>query len=186
MRSLFDKINWKKLTEDKRLKINIGLAVVLIILFLFCIDILFSFYKYRGIPQQEERPKAEIKSEKGPAHLPTVQKQPRMPGAKIAIILDDAGGSSVNYSKIFSINQRITLAILPHLGTSAKFAKEAHDAGLEIILHMPMEPENSIYVRHDGGMILCSQSDEEIKRMVEGDLGSFSFAAGINNHEGSK
>ena len=187
MRFHLNKIDWKRSSEDRRLKFNIGLAVVLIIFFAFFIDIIFSIYKFKGYieerPKEKKVQKEEVKKEK-PKKALILKKL--FAKVKIAIILDDAGGKIPDYKKIFSIGEKITISVLPCLSTSADVAKDAKKAGLEVMLHMPMEPENGSLVRHNSGMILCSASDEAIKRTTLNDMGWVSAAKGFNNHEGSK
>jgi polysaccharide deacetylase 2 family uncharacterized protein YibQ len=48
-----------------------------------------------------------------------------------------------------------------------------------------MEPEGYPRVRPGPGVVLRSQSDEEIRRVLESDLASVPGAAGVNNHMGS-
>ncbi len=118
-----------------------------------------------------------------------IQRKPeviRRERVKLAIILDDAGGNTVDYNEIFSIGAPITLSVLPNLPTSKWVAGLARNHGLEVILHLPMEPENTKYAREDGEMVLTAMSEGEIKRVVEKDLESIGIAEGLNNHMGSK
>jgi polysaccharide deacetylase 2 family uncharacterized protein YibQ len=104
----------------------------------------------------------------------------------VAIILDDAGGNSINYDEVYSIGSPFTISILPNLLHSSKVMNDAASAGKEVMLHLPMEPERYSYVRHDGGMVLTSMSEEEIRRVVLNGLGSVPKVSGVNNHMGSK
>jgi polysaccharide deacetylase 2 family uncharacterized protein YibQ len=106
--------------------------------------------------------------------------------AKVAIILDDAGGIYPDYAEIFSINSRFTISILPNLPDSSKVLRDALAHGKEAILHLPMEPENEMYVRRTGDMILTSMNDEEIRKIVIGDMNSLKGVIGVNNHMGSR
>lgn len=177
MRFRLDKIDWKALSEDKRLKFNIGLAVALIIFFAFFIDIIFSINRFKYYIEEKPREKKTVKER---------IKAPKKIVAKVAIILDDAGGTIPDYDNICSIRQPLTVSVLPHLLTSGSVAGKLNEAGFEIMLHLPMEPENGAFVRRDGGMVLCSSSDEETRKTVLNDFDSVKLAAGFNNHLGSK
>lgn len=117
----------------------------------------------------------------------TVEKVPRaVGGPRIAIILDDAGASFLNYKDIFSIDVPFTLSVLPNLPWSERVVKEAIFYKKEALLHLPMEPENQAYVRTDGGMVLVSMGDIEIENVVVRDLSTVAGVVGVNNHMGSR
>ncbi len=207
MRIRFDKLDWKSLQENRRLKFNIGLAVVLIVFFVFFIDIIFSICRYKSfkeeIPKKTEIVKKAAVGEK-PEKKPEKPEKPRPPApvpakkpaaifpeiappsAKIAIILDDAGGGIPDYAGIYSIKERLTIAVIPDLGTSAKVAGEIAKKGMEVILHLPMESLNGSYTRKSSGMVTVSESDDQIKKTFQDDLASVKWAVGFNNHMGSK
>lgn len=191
MRSRLDKVDWKALRENKRLKLYIGLSVVLVLFFAFFVDVIFSIYKFRYYTEEQPREKKVIKEkvrrlvpEKGaPAGKMKASKKKVV---KIAIILDDAGGKIPDYSRIFSIKERLTISIIPHLPSTPNIAKASKDAGLEVILHLPMEPDNGNYVTTGNGMVVSSAGEAEIERIVLDDLSDVKWAVGFNNHMGSK
>jgi hypothetical protein len=184
VRFRFNKIDWRGLRENKQLKFNIGLAVVLILFFAFFLDMIFSVSKFRHY--MEERPKKEEKVTKKEKAVKEKASIPKKVTARVAIILDDAGGNMTEYNEIRSIKKPLTISIIPDLPTSAKVAKAMADAGFEVILHLPMEALNGSYRRSGGGMISCSASDQEIKKTLNDDLSSVKCAVGLNNHMGSK
>jgi uncharacterized protein len=197
VRFRFDKLKlkeleWKKLREDTSLKFYIGLAVVLILFFAFFVDIVYSIYKYRYYVEKQPKPIVNIIEKK------QVQKQPQKKEekkkeikqkkifARIAIILDDAGSNIPDYRSIYSIKQPLTLSVIPHLPTSQKVAEEAKNEGLEIMMHLPMEPNNGALVKKYTGMVMVSDTDGVIKNIVLEDFASVKIAKGFNNHMGSK
>ena len=191
MQFRLNKIDWQKLSEDRNLKINIGLAIILIVIFAFFIDIVFSIYRYRY--QVETGPKKEqvIKKET----RPLVIKKPEAAVKKavkstravmVAIILDDAGGKAPDYASIYAIKQRMTLSVIPNLPTSARVASEAKQKGIEIMLHLPMEAENGEFTRQGSDMVTCMEDDATIKSSVHNSFMNIKYAAGFNNHMGSK
>jgi hypothetical protein len=75
-------------------------------------------------------------------------------------------------------------AVLPALAGSGPTARRLEESGKQVLLHLPMEPRNPRM--HPGpGVVLRSQSDEEIARTLESDLDSVPGAAGVSNHMGS-
>jgi len=188
---ILNKVDWNRLRENKHLKLYIGLAVILIVLLIFSLEIYLSIRNFRKTILVKE-----VVMEKGtfeeiyepeilPAATPEI-KPKKFRKAKIAIILDDAGGTVPDYHDIYSIKEPLTISIIPDLPTSSRVAKQAKDAGLEIMLHMPMEALNGDFTRQYGGMITTDQTSEEIKKIVIDDFSSVKLAIGFNNHMGSK
>ena len=178
-----NKIDWKGLSEDKQLKLNIGLAVVLIIFFAFFVDMIFSVSKFR---HYAERPVKKEKIVRKAKPVKEKRAAPKRTGARVAVILDDAGGNITDHNGLYSIKEPLTVSVLPCLPTSGKTAKALVDAGFEVILHLPMESLNGNYRRSGGGMVSCSNADYEIRKTVLDDFSSVKWAVGFNNHMGSK
>lgn len=105
---------------------------------------------------------------------------------KIAIIIDDLGYSLDMLYALIEINQPLTLSIIPHLKYSRKTAQIAHERGYEIMLHLPMEPENYPANNPGLGAILTHMSPDEIYHTVLEDIASLPYITGVNNHMGSK
>jgi polysaccharide deacetylase 2 family uncharacterized protein YibQ len=104
---------------------------------------------------------------------------------KIAIIIDDFGIRSYWAERIMQLEGPLTLSFLPFAGTTKRFSKIAFENGHELMLHMPMEPENSNL--KTGKLILKSdQSPEEFEKILDDALNSFNGYVGLNNHMGSK
>ncbi len=167
----------------------------------------------RLAPVSFHRPKPTQAAPQIPAPLPTVQQtqpEPALPAApvppatpepairpslppgqpplapryRVAIIFDDAGGSLDDVEKIIAIGRPVAVAVLPGLAYSADVALRAREAGLEVLLHLPLESEDG---RAMGpGAISDGMSDAEIRAAVRSDLASVRSAVGINNHMGSK
>lgn len=116
---------------------------------------------------------------------PKTQVQTAQTLGRAAVVFDDAGGSLEDLDEIIALGRPVTVAVLPGLRFSAAVAERARSAGLEVILHLPLEADDpSKDVGPDG--ILVSMSDEEIERQVEAALQSVPGAIGLNNHMGSK
>ena len=60
----------------------------------------------------------------------------------MAIILDDWGNNYGLLQDAIDIQRPLTLAIIPKLISTRRIASEAHENGLGVMIHMPMEPES--------------------------------------------
>ena len=103
---------------------------------------------------------------------------------KIAIVIDDWGYNKNNFAVLDKIHYPFTAAVLPNLSYSRQAAVELHRRGLEIILHLPMEPQGD--EAQEKNTVLTSFSENEIKKIMDRDLDMLIYAKGANNHMGSK
>lgn len=104
---------------------------------------------------------------------------------RVAIIFDDAGGSLDDLETIIALGRPVTVAVLPGLRFSREVAERARAAGLEVFLHLPLEPEDPTKKVGPGG-ITIDMRDEEIIQIVRADLEDVPGAVGVNNHMGSR
>ncbi|MFA5062538.1 MAG: divergent polysaccharide deacetylase family protein [Candidatus Omnitrophota bacterium] len=103
---------------------------------------------------------------------------------KIAIVLDDWGYNLSNLKIVSGIRYPLTAAVLPEATHTKKVSEELHSKGYEIILHLPMEPEE----RNDleKNTVTTSLTKDEILKILNRDLADVIYARGISNHMGSK
>jgi uncharacterized protein len=104
---------------------------------------------------------------------------------RLAILIDDLGNDEAAVGRIAAWKVPVSTAVLPALPGSERAARQLELAGKEVLLHLPMEPRGYPGVRPGPGVVLTSQSDEEIARVLETDLASVPGAVGVNNHMGS-
>lgn len=107
------------------------------------------------------------------------------PAGRVAIIFDDAGGSLEDLEGIIALGRPVTVAVLPGLRYSKEVAARAQAAGLEVFLHLPVEPEDPTKAMGPGG-IAVSMSDAEIEASVRESLAAMPGVVGVNNHMGSR
>lgn len=105
--------------------------------------------------------------------------------ARVAILIDDLGNDRSAVERIASWRYPVAGAVLPDLPGSAAASRALTASGKEVLLHLPMEPRGFPGVRPGPGVVLLSQSDDEIERTLAQDLDTVPGAAGINNHMGS-
>ncbi|CAM3654249.1 hypothetical protein CCOS865_05338 [Pseudomonas reidholzensis] len=100
--------------------------------------------------------------------------------AYMSIIIDDLGQSSERDSRTLALPGPVTLAIMPDTPHATDFARQAHKAGSTVILHMPMDPATGPYAWHPELTLT------ELASRLDAALAKVPYAAGINNHMGSR
>ena len=103
---------------------------------------------------------------------------------RLAIVIDDLGNDRAQAEALFRLSYPLTLSVLPHLSSSGEIAEEAHRRGYQVLLHLPMasaggEKDEPIEL-HPG--MDSSAVGETFAAMLE----TVPYAAGVNNHEGSR
>lgn len=104
----------------------------------------------------------------------------------IILIIDDFGNHGDGTDEMIDLNIPITAAVMPFMPYSSADAKAAHNANLEVILHLSMEPNVGKKEWLGPRGITCDLSNEDIKAIVYDGLNEVKYAVGINNHMGSK
>lgn len=114
-----------------------------------------------------------------PAEAPaTDSKPPKV--AYLSLIIDDLGQSPEKDSRALALPGPVTLAIMPDTPHASDFARQAHKAGKTVILHMPMDPATGPYAWHPELPL------PELESRLNAALLKVPYAAGINNHMGSR
>ena len=85
---------------------------------------------------------------------------------KVAFIIDDLGYETEVAKEIMELEFPVTLSILPFLRYSEFIAEEGRKNNQEIILHLPMEPSNSL-TDPGPGAIKSNMSEEEIRQVCQ-------------------
>lgn len=108
------------------------------------------------------------------------------PKNKVAIIIDDMGYSLETIREICSLKVPLTVSILPYSPLVQETSWIAHQSGLEVMLHLPLESINETENNDMEGLIHARMSREEIERTVDSNLEQVPYIKGVNNHMGSK
>lgn len=103
---------------------------------------------------------------------------------RIAIVLDDWGYNLNNLPRIAEIKYPLTASVLPNIAYTRKVAEELYARGLEVILHLPMEPVERLSLEKN--TIKTSMDKTQILNILDNDLASVAYADGVSNHMGSK
>ncbi|MCP3671094.1 MAG: divergent polysaccharide deacetylase family protein [Gammaproteobacteria bacterium] len=101
----------------------------------------------------------------------------------VAIIIDDLGNKLSWGRKAIKLPGPVALSFLPHTPHVQSLANQAHAAGKEVMLHMPMEAESGKQLG-PGGLTL-HMTEQQLHQTTRKALGSVPYATGLNNHMGS-
>jgi polysaccharide deacetylase 2 family uncharacterized protein YibQ len=109
------------------------------------------------------------------------------PTGQIALVLDDFGQYSRHLAPRFcALRQALTLALLPNEGSVDSLAALALRHGHQVLLHLPMEPEDYPDQDPGDGAILLEHDKKTVRRLVRRALERVPGAVGVNNHMGSR
>ena len=132
------------------------------------------------------QPKKELRA--APVVTPKKEnlKQPSAPAkGRIALVIDDWGYNKDNVDFLSKIKPPLTIAILPFRTYSRTVAEIAHRQNCEIIIHMPMEPQDKERVDLEPKTLMTYMRKETIADILDGAFKSIVYAKGLNNHMGS-
>ena len=112
------------------------------------------------------------------------QKRPsKLP--RISIIIDDLGYDLEIVQRFLELDLQLSLSILPLAPHTDAIVKEGHKKNFELMLHLPMEPENFPGVNPGPGALFADMKNDEIRRIIDSHLQQVTGARGVNNHMGS-
>ncbi|MGB2879354.1 MAG: divergent polysaccharide deacetylase family protein [Candidatus Omnitrophota bacterium] len=104
---------------------------------------------------------------------------------KLALVLDDFGYTGKNLDDLKELGVPLTIAVLPNAPFSKKVSFFAEDNGVEVILHLPLEPDRK-NVQLEEGTIMVGMEEGAIKNTMSRSLKTVPTASGVSNHQGSK
>lgn len=127
--------------------------------------------EYHNIPRQQRDDYDLLRPERAPF---------------VAIIVDDLGADLVMMQDFLDLQLNITAAILPNVPHARAVAELAHADGREVILHIPMEPQNYPAIDPGVNALLVGLSNAEVQQRLRSYLQIVPWAVGANNHMGSR
>ncbi len=106
----------------------------------------------------------------------------------ITLILDDAGENFPLAKECMDLPYPVIFSIWPHSTHAATVAVLAHEKGLPVYLHQPMEalPRNRQAVDIGPKGLYTFMSYEKMREVLAQNILSIPYAQGVNNHMGSK
>jgi polysaccharide deacetylase 2 family uncharacterized protein YibQ len=105
--------------------------------------------------------------------------------ALVAVVIDDVGLDKKGAEEAIRLAAPLTLSFMTYANDLSRLTTEAHAAGHELLLHVPMEALDS---RQDAGpnVLQVGLSRDEVVRRLRWDFERMSGYVGINNHMGSR
>lgn len=117
-----------------------------------------------------------------PKAAPNVEPAPPRP--RLAVLVDDVGLDVAAVDRLLAMDIPLTLSILPYAEAADETARRARAAGLDVFVHLPMEPvgvsDPGPYALHSG------LTAEALSRRLDWAFSRVPGAVGFNNHMGSR
>ncbi len=104
----------------------------------------------------------------------------------VAIIVDDLGHDAQTMRELLALNLPLTLSVLPDEPQAALAATLAHEAGREVLIHLPMEPQGFPAVNPGRNALFTGVPAAELRNRFRRYREQVPFAVGANNHMGSR
>lgn len=141
----------------------------------------------RPVPVHRKVPDYEaFHRESVPPPPPITRVKPVTNGIPVAIIIDDVGYDRSIAQGFLALGVPLTFSVLPEGTFNDGIIAEARAKGVEIMLHLPMEPANYPAVDPGPGALLTRMAPDELIARLNADLARVPGAKGVNNHMGSK
>jgi polysaccharide deacetylase 2 family uncharacterized protein YibQ len=104
---------------------------------------------------------------------------------KASIIIDDFGGGQGGVKDFLECKIPITAAVMPFTEKSKEHATWAHRNGIEVMIHLPMQPKKGKRSWLGPKPITVDLTPHEVRERVLDAIESVPYAKGMNNHMGS-
>ena len=108
------------------------------------------------------------------------------PPGRLAIVIDDMGGSLSEARSLAAIKVPLTFSIIPGLRVDKEVAAYAAANNIETMIHIPMQSKGWPARRLEANGLLVSMGADELQERVSGFVHRFPGAVGANNHMGSE
>jgi uncharacterized protein len=105
---------------------------------------------------------------------------------RVAIVIDDLGDSLETAKRVLALEPAVTIAVIPFRAASSAVAAAAVAGGREVILHLPLEPEERAAMNGGRGFLRTSMPAEALEQQLDRDLRAVPYIVGVNGHMGSR
>ncbi len=170
-----------KKSQGSRRFAGLALRIILLAIVALPLALLYLLPYPKGI--KPDRPPLEEFS-KAPETPPQFKKKKTVQRPKVAIIIDDMGYDLSMDRRFLELDPNISVAFLPFAPFTKLLAKEASRKGHDVLVHLPMEPENK-GLNPGPGVLTLDMGFDEIISTIKKDLLAVPYAKGVNNHMGS-
>jgi hypothetical protein len=179
--------------KNKRPKKSKSRRIIFLVVFFVVILSLALFFSLRTKPIEEVEKKVV---QRMPPSPPPAAKEAREhikekveappPSVRMALIIDDGGYNMERFKGMIGMGKPMTFAILPNTPHGREAALMAHEDGAEVMLHLPMEPQESDRYSLEKDTVLAGMNKKEIQAILKKDLAQIPRVRGVSNHMGSK
>lgn len=140
---------------------------------------------------QNAEKKLRIAVDGFPTHLlvPARRQARRRPpqNGALAIVIDDMGQHMREGELLAGLPVPVTFSVLPYNDHAREVAELAHRRGLEVLIHLPMEPQGYPDKANPGpGALFSSMPEKTLRSLVHKAAQHVPHAVGANNHMGSR
>ena len=103
---------------------------------------------------------------------------------QLALVIDDFGYRPTEEHKVIALPNTISIAVLPDAPHSRSMATLAHQAGHEVLIHLPMAPMSKQPL--EVNTLTPEMSLTQVQSIIEHAIRQVPYAVGLNNHMGSR
>ena len=105
---------------------------------------------------------------------------------QVAIVIDDMGMHRERGEQLLALDLDLTFSFLPYAPHTRALARTAELLGRDILMHLPMEPEDTKRWDPGPGALYLTMPEAALRMHVEKNLSLVPMAIGVNNHMGSR
>jgi polysaccharide deacetylase 2 family uncharacterized protein YibQ len=115
-----------------------------------------------------------------------VQKKSQVPRTpRLAFVIDDIGYTELMAEQLRDLGIPLTAAVIPSAPFARAEAEKIHEFGLEVIIHLPMQPKDPANHHPRDQFILMDSTPAEMTALLQNARAIVPYARGLNNHMGS-
>lgn len=111
---------------------------------------------------------------------------PQSGAPAVSVIVDDAGDNLELLQDLLSVPIPLTVSILPGTGHDRESAAWAKEHGLEVMVHLPMEPQAFPEKDPGANALLAGMNRKQLVERTSELIERIPYAVGVNNHMGSR
>lgn len=112
---------------------------------------------------------------------------PTVAGPRLVIVIDDLGESMTVAHRLASLPFPVSFSVLPYNTKARQVAELARQKNLELLLHLPSEPEGYPTSANSGpGTLRVNMSPAVLEQTLVDNLARLPEVDGVNNHMGSR
>jgi polysaccharide deacetylase 2 family uncharacterized protein YibQ len=112
---------------------------------------------------------------------------PTVAAPRLVIVIDDLGESMSVANRLASLPFPVSFSVLPYNTKARQVAELARRKNLELLLHLPCEPEGYPATANSGpGTLRVNMSPADLEQTLVNNLARLPEVDGVNNHMGSR